>query len=158
MNFYNQISYVNTYWNGNKARRFVDDCLEDKKNIELIISNLKEISTIYSHIIDKYQPYGNKITYNLSNKNKIIKKINDFNKKIDTVTRLYSEILSIYNSSVIESEKTKINNCKTMMDNIKTDITKKLDDIENIEKEVLVKINKIDIKYIKEENIIEKYL
>ncbi len=153
LDYYNEISNVKTHWNTKKGKDFSSDVDEERKEIALVINNLKDIRDLYSYIIDKYKSYGDKILFDTTDENKIIDNINNYNNKIAEIIKLYDGIIAQYNNGAIVEERRIINNCIKQMNDIKNNTIEKLSDFENIEKDIRAKINKIELEYIKETDI-----
>ena len=158
LNYYNDLSQASMLWKGTIANDFLNDSISDKEKIKPIISNLNEIKELYQYIVEKYKSYGNTINYNLSNKDEIIINFNNCKAKLNEIINLYSEVISIYNNYIITSELEQIKKNKKEIEIIEDKIITMIKEIEEHEKDISLKIDKINLEYIKEEFDIKKHL
>ena len=157
LNYYNKIKEIEHYWNNQKAKQLLSTIEEEKKEVTKEINNLKEISTIYDFIYNKYNNIGKNISVNIDEKEKMLAKVNKCIEKIKYVMTLYKNIdttnYKIEQITIINSHNKKLAEQLKKMNDIKEKLNKSIKDIEEIETSIKNKISRINIEIIKETDI-----
>ena len=156
LNYYNDISRIKDNWISNQARKFLENTEIEKKEQKKIINNLNDIKEIYEYILLKYKDIGNKIECDLSKKEKLVEKINlyieNLNKIINKYNNLNYKLYDTQTISILQEEANQLKLCLKNIIDIKKSIIDKLNIIEEIDKELKLKISKINISIINETN------
>lgn len=156
INFYNKINSLTSLWSDGNSSLFYDSVNVEKNDVSGVISDLKRISDVYSYIVDSYDKFGKKISYDLSIKNSVIDTFNVYLNKLDQIINSYSSLdLSFCpnEAGLLISQKQKFINVRKSIVDYMNDIINLFDEIELIENQVRVSISHIDINLIKETDI-----
>lgn len=156
LNFYNIITEISLLWQDGYSKIFFDNITSEKKKEQTTIGELKYISNIYSYIVNKYNGIGNKITFNFTYEEKLIKKYNNYIDYIDTNINLYNSLdLENWNSfsNRLKEEKNKLMDIKHNTELIKYNLKEKINQIKEYEKNIKFNLSKLDIESIKESDI-----
>ncbi len=160
LNLYNELSNCTFYWQDEKSISFFDSIAKEKLEIKNAINELNGLCSIYDYIIKKYNIIGNKISFDLNKKDKIISKINNFIDKTHTIYNKYNSInLSHYPSEAryLYIQMNKLKEVENDLIKLKNTINNIFISIEEIEKEVNLKIETLSVKTIKE-NAVKLYI
>lgn len=153
LNLYHELDTVSSSWRDTHASLFFDTVKFEKLSIQTTIAEMREIITVYNDIIVRYSKIGNKITFDLSSKSEIISKCNHYIDILNDIIRKYNDInVSSYSteSQYIVSERHTLEQTHKDVVELKEKINSKFQLIEQLEKEISRKINKIKIEVMKE--------
>ena len=149
INYYNSLNEINDCWKTNKGLAYYNVICNEKNFFSVFIENFDDFLQLFLFLIDEYSKIGNKIYYDSSLENKYINLKNNLVSYLKDIINIYGNInlLGVEEevSSLIELEKNKFINYK---DNIvdlceqNRDIIRKID---AIEKNIQVKVSKIDV-------------
>ena len=149
INYYNSLNEINDCWKTNKGLAYYNVICNEKKLFSEFMENFDDFLQLFLFLIDEYSKIGNKIYYDSSLENKYINLKNNLVSYLKDIINIYGNInlLGVEEevSSLIELEKNKFINYK---DNIvdlceqNRDIIRKID---AIEKNIQVKVSKIDV-------------
>lgn len=159
-NLYNVLSQSSLYWKDGKTNAFFDNLHSEKQDITEIITNLNQISNVYSLILEKYEKFGEKLQYDLNYRNVINVSFDKLIFGLNNLIKRYNELDLSFNPSerhLIFTEKNKIVSIKNNIEDLKEKVSKVYDEFEEIEREVNHKISEINIKVLKESNV-EDYI
>lgn len=159
LNYYHEMESNISYWTSPYANSFFSTIEEEKKENINFYQELLSLKEVLNYIITSYQKYGRKVNCNLNQKDSIINKINNYN--IDEIINSYNELdLNLYPNikEKIDKHKTKLSNSKKNKEKYKQKIKQYFNSLEEIEKEIKIKLSKITIKPIKENTILEHQL
>lgn len=158
LNIYNDLNQASNDWQDYHARFFFTNVNTEKSKVNNTYKELIALQEIYLYLVNQYKVLGNKINVNLDNKDDIFSKFNNFKEKLDELVSMYNDL----DLSFCPDEAAKINSQKKQLLKIKSDIynskdkiKETLEKIEEIEKEVNLRISKINIEEIQETNINE---
>lgn len=160
LNIYNEINQATTYWKDTVASSFFTYCENRKNKIQLYINELDDISKIYQYIISKYSELGEKIKLNLNSRDTVINKINSVIYSFDDLITCYNGLdLSFcpYEASILNNQLSKLKTDKNEIVALRNEIDSIFDQIESIEREVAIRISKINVEIIQRINI-EEYI
>ena len=104
-----------------------------------MINELTSIKDIYNYIIEKYETIGQKIIINVNTSKTILKQIDGYIEKLDSIIQSYNNLDTSFCKSekeIIEKERNTLEYTKKKMLKIKTNIKSKIDNIERIEREL----------------------
>ena len=156
INLYNEFKKIQSVWISQKSNEFNNYILSEKQKVKQTIDDMKNVNNIYDYLVENYKILGDKIKFNINNKDKVIDKINNYQDKLVKIINKYNNInykeYTEEEKMIIFQKKILLNN-KENLENIKKQILDKLKKIEEIEKEVSLRISKIDIEIIKESDI-----
>ena len=154
LNLYNQLLLTSIYWRDKNSLKFNENISQEKKaNIKLL--ELKSVKNTFKYLISKYENIGQKIEFDLTNREKINKFFDDYILQLEKILKQYNEIDMIYFenlSEVLTNQMLLIKNLKDNMQPIKDNINKIFDRLEETEIQVAQRLNKIKVEYIKEIN------
>lgn len=149
INYYNSLNEINDCWKTNKGLAYYNVICNEKKLFSEFMENFDDFLQLFLFLIDEYSKIGNKIYYDSSLESKYINSKNNLISYLKDIINIYENInlLGVEEevSSLIELEKNKFINYK---DNIvdlceqNRDIIRKID---AIEKNIQVKVSKIDV-------------
>lgn len=151
LNFYNQVSQLEYYWQSNSSKNILPNIIEKKQKIKLLVDNLDELNQVYLYMVKKYSDLGNNIIFYKEKKSKLYLKIDNSIDKLNYLISLYNNI-SIKNSNneLLINQKQKLINCLKKINNLKKEILNILNYIEETENKISLQINKINIELIKD--------
>lgn len=156
INLYNEFKKIQSVWISQKSNEFNNYILSEKQKVKQTIDDMKNVNNIYDYLVENYKILGDKIKFNINNKDKVIDKINNYQDKLVKIINKYNNInfkeYTEEEKMIIFQKEILLNN-KENLENIKKQILDKLKKIEEIEKEVSLRISKIDIEIIKESDI-----
>ena len=159
LNIYNELNWASGYWNDFHARLFFTNVNSEKIKLNNTYSELKTLNDVYTSLINQYKRIGNKIRVNLEGKDKVIAKFNEFRENINELIVLYNDLdLSFCTSTIANKlikQKQDLLNIKEDLIQDKEKIKDIFEKIEEIEKDVNLKLSKINIEVIKEADINE---
>lgn len=154
-NFYHEIENVKNYWHDSHANYFFGSVVEEKKENIVFFEEFNSIVDIYSYIVNKYQYIGNNIEVDLNNRDDFIVKMDNCITGIDDIINMYrsldSRFLMEVNKSLLDEED-KCSKIRNRLLSIKESNKRCLNEVEEIERQISLKISKINIVTVKENN------
>ncbi|MBE6152813.1 MAG: hypothetical protein E7166_01110 [Firmicutes bacterium] len=156
LNLYNEIKKASSYWQDGNSINFFNDADYYKLKIQLNVEEIKQLKEVYNYLINKYSQIGNKITFNLNSRTYLINSFNSYINQIDEIIKLYNNLdLSFcsYERQKLINQRNQFKSIKNSLIKIKKNIINKLEYIEEIEKEINLKLSKISIELLKENNV-----
>lgn len=154
LNMYNTFSSTTPYWIDPHSILFQNNINFEKIKVTKTYNEMIELKDIYNYMITSYQNIGDKIKINISGRENILNKFDNIISMINSIINKYNNLdYSFANVNIItmlNKEKTELNQTKERIINLKTDIYKKFNYIENIEREIALKISRINIEYLEE--------
>lgn len=158
LNLYNEINYATSSWQDPKANSFFSCCEEKRKKIQKTISELNEFVNIYQYIVNKYESLGEKIKIILKNKDSILAEMDKYIDGLESVISSYQK-LSLWfcpnEAYILNKQLSKIKENKMKIENVKKELKNVFDLVEDTEREVNIKISKINIEILKGINVNE---
>ena len=154
-NFYHEIENVKNYWHDSHANYFFSSVVEEKKENVVFFEEFKSIVDIYSYIVNKYQDIGNNIEVDLNNRDDFIVKMDNCITGIDDIINRYRNLDSRFLMEVNKSllyEEDKYSKIRNKLLSIKESNKRCLSEVEEIERQISLKISKINIVAVKENN------
>lgn len=158
LNIYNELNWANSNWNDFHARLFFTNVNSEKNKLNNTYDELILLKEVYQTIVNQYREIGNKIKINLENRDIILNKFNSFNEKINELLSLYNNLDLSFCSDIaimLNKQKNELLKIKEELINIKSKIRDVLMKIEEIEKDINLRLSKIDIEIIKQVDINE---
>ena len=159
LNIYNELNWASGYWNDFHARLFFTNVNSEKIKLNNTYNELKSLNDIYTFLIEQYKSIGNKIRVNLEEKNKVITKFNDFREKINELVSLYNDLdlsfCTVTIANKLAKQKQELIKIKEKIVTDKEKVKNIFEKIEQIEKDVNLRLSKINIEIIKEADINE---
>ena len=155
LNLYNQLLLTSIYWRDKNSLKFNENISQEKKEANIKLLELKSVKNTFKYLISKYENIGQKIEFDLTNREKINKFFDDYILQLEKILKQYNEIDMIYFenlSEVLTNQMLLIKNLKDNMQPIKDNINKIFDRLEETEIQVAQRLNKIKVEYIKEIN------
>lgn len=152
INSYYYLSNVGDYWIDNNASLFSNKINDEKKSMDVFISELKKICSIFEYIYKEYSNIGDSFSFDLKNVELIYNKIDEYIKNIDEIIDIYNNIPVQYLDYFIDQKSYFINLKKNIL-LIKKDLSKKNDIIINVENQLSTMLSNIDVELIKVSNV-----
>ena len=155
LNLYNQLLLTSIYWRDKNSLKFNENISQEKKEANIKLLELKSVKNTFKYLISKYENIGQKIEFDLTNREKINKFFDDYILQLEKILKQYNEIDMIYFenlSEVLTNQMLSIKKLKDNMQPIKDNINKIFDRLEETEIQVAQRLNKIKVEYIKEIN------
>lgn len=153
---YNELSNCSGFWQDNNATLFFEDVNIEKLSVERAIIEFKEIADLYNYLVNKYIEFGNKIKFDLKLKDEILVKFDRYLGSIydilDEFRRLDFEFYNDIKGNIY-SDIDKLMDVSNILVSLKSDVKKKFNKFEEIEKEVSLRISKINVEILKENDI-----
>ncbi|MEE3344113.1 MAG: hypothetical protein VZS44_08505 [Bacilli bacterium] len=154
-NYYSELNKIREYWHDAHANYFFK--LGENEKIDCIVFNdeYKNIRDLYDYIIKKYSNIGNKVEFNLDNKDTYISDVNKYVKYIDTIINNYRDIDFSFDLKIrkyIDDEVSKYVSMRDKIFDILDDNKTVLTDVEDVERQVASILSKLSIMKIKPSN------
>ncbi|MBO5138555.1 MAG: hypothetical protein J6B89_02830 [Bacilli bacterium] len=159
LNLYNELSSTSFFWKDKNAIDFSTNLNKEKFDVHLTLDELKKIRDVYNYVISKYQDLGSKIKFNLTVRDDVYSRFNSYLGRLDEIINCYKAMdlsfCTLNESSLVSSELKKLSDVKNRVLQLKDKIKSIFDNIELIENEVNLRLSKIKLGIIKEDEIIE---
>ncbi|CDE74034.1 unknown [Clostridium sp. CAG:451] len=155
LNLYNQLLLTSIYWKDKNSLKFNENVSQEKKEANIKLLELKSVKNTFKYLISKYENIGQKIEFDLTNREKINKFFDDYILQLEKILDQYNEIDMTYFESLSEVLTNQMLSIKKIKDNmqvIKDNVNKIFDKLEDTEIQVAQRLNKIKVEYIKEIN------
>lgn len=155
LNLYNQLLLTSIYWKDKNSLKFNENISQEKKEANIKLLELKSVKNTFKYLISKYENIGQKIEFDLTNREKINKFFDDYILQLEKILDQYNGIDMIYFenlSEVLTNQMLSIKKIKDNMQVIKDNVNKIFDKLEDTEIQVAQRLNKIKVEYIKEIN------
>lgn len=155
LNLYNQLLLTSIYWKDKNSLKFNENISQEKKEANIKLLELKSVKNTFKYLISKYENIGQKIEFDLTNREKINKFFDDYILQLEKILDQYNEIDMTYFESLSEVLTNQMLSIKKIKDNmqvIKDNVNKIFDKLEDTEIQVAQRLNKIKVEYIKEIN------
>lgn len=153
LNYYNEFNKLVGYWNTTKGVSFLENIKDEKGKIDLYYSYFNDIRDVYKYLIIEYKKIGEKIFYNLDERDNIK---NQYNLYLEKINYLIEKLDNINISNIDNKISNSVYNGLLGLNNISksiSDIVQKFDSINDQLDNILIvvenKVNKIDINTIK---------
>ena len=156
LNLYNEFSLSSFLWNDTNSKKFYRDLDIEKIRIQDTIDEIYSINNIYKYIIHQYEKIGNNIYYDLSNKNIILSDIKKYQQRLRVIINKYNSVDTSscpQISNYIIKEKTLIKDSLDLTNTVYKNVSTLYKKLEELDKELKLRVSKIDIIYIKENDI-----
>lgn len=153
---YNELSNCSTFWGDNKAALFFDSVNAEKLEVRRAIDELNDVAGLYGYLVNKYNEFGSKVNFDSNLKNEILVKFDSYLKYIYDILDDYRRLNVGFDRSVANSvynEIDKLVDVSNILVDIKSKIKKYFNSFEEIEKEINLRISKININILKESEI-----
>lgn len=155
-NLYNELSNCSGFWQDNNATLFFEDVNIEKLAVERTIIEFKEIEDLYNYLVNKYGEFGNRIKFDLKVKDQILDKFDKYLGNVydllDEFRRLDFEFCNDIRSNIY-GDIDKLMDVANILVRLKSNVKKRFNKFEEIEKEVSLRISKINIEVLKESDI-----
>ena len=156
LNLYNEFSKSSFFWNDINAKNFYRDLSVEKINVKETIDELYSLTKLYKYIVNQYEQIGNNIYYDLSNKHIILNNIKNYQQRLRVIVNKFYNLDTSSCSQItnyIIDERRKINNSLELINSVYKKVNALYKKLEEIDREVKIRVSKIEIEYIKENNI-----
>ena len=156
LNFYQELSSVSFFWQDSHADAFFKKVNLEKIKVQTFYEELMSIYGLYKFLTERYQAIGNLIQFDLNMRDTVISKFNLCLEKMDDVVRNYQNLdLSFCQdiASTIKNEENVILNNKKQLEVVFENVKNHFYEIEEIEKEVNLRIARITVELLQEEEI-----
>lgn len=153
LNLYNQLSSVSIYWKDKKALRFSESVNVVKKQANVKLIELKSVKESFKYLIYKYESIGQQIEFDLKKKTIINKIFDDYILKLEKINKKYNQIDLVYFNSLSDDfikQQITIQSIENDIKNIKFNINRTFDKLEEIELQFAQRLKKIKVDYIRE--------
>ena len=155
-NLYNELSNCSIFWNDNNSLLFFDNVSYEKKAINETITEFKQIIEVYNYLVNKYSEFGTKIKIDSKQKNDILKKIDNYINDIEDILNSFNNLSFRFDRTISDNiyrDINRINDIINILYNLKNKIKKHFNAFEEIEREVTLRLSKINIDILKETEI-----
>ena len=156
VNYYGKMNFVTSEWNDKNGLKFSEHIDSEKKNIFLLIDNLKSVCSLYDYLIKKYEQFGKNLKFDFNNIYDINNNFSKMDEKFETLIKKYNNLdlnLIVDEKEKIINQKDKIVMLQKNVRLLKKNISSTFDMFKEIENEINNKISKIEIVNISETNI-----
>lgn len=153
LNLYNQLSSVSIYWKDKNALRFIENVNVVKKQANVKLIELKSVKESLKYLIYKYESIGQQIEFDLKKKTIINKIFDDYILKLEKINKKYNQIDLVYFNSLSDAfikQQITIQSIENDIKNIKFNINRTFDKLEEIELQFAQRLKKIKVDYIRE--------
>lgn len=153
LNFYQELSSVSFFWQDPHADAFFKNTNLEKIKLQVFHEELSSVYGLYKFLTERYQAFGDVIQFNLSKMDTIFSKFNLCLEKMDDVIRSYQSLdLSFCNDLVyvIKKEESDLISCRRQLEVVFENVKKYFYEIEDIEKEVNLRIARITVELLQE--------
>ena len=155
--FFMVINNISSCWNNKYINLVFESIKADKNKYMIFLDEYKRIIDFLSMIEGKYVKLGSKIEFDISESDKLIKKINDYSDNIDYLINMYKDIdiVDINEKCLLylEKEKNEYEMEKKVLLSKKNKIKKMIVNISSNESDIKKSISKFVINEIKNELI-----
>ena len=150
---YNELKNLTNFWQDERTEEFFDKVNSQKIECEEIISDMNNISEVYTYIIQSYEDLGNEIEFDLSQRDELMSKFKKCINVFDDIIEIYESMnLSLIDEKeIFLKQKEKVIKTKKRLVEYKINIDTILSEINEIEAQVKSKIRNINIKVINSE-------
>ena len=159
-NIFNTLKQSSFFWNDGVARNFFDSLDNQQNNDMMVINNLKENKELISYMVNSYLVIGKKIKCNLNSKDTISSKIKEILQDISSTLSIYNRLdtsFCPYERNLLNKEKNNLIQVYNSLNTMFSEITKSFNKIEEIEKNVNSKIEKLN-DYVVEKFSYDEYI
>ncbi len=156
LNLYNEFNFSSYLWHDKNSESFFESLKMEKLKIKNNIEEIDDVKQLYDYIINQYEVIGNEIKCNLNSEKNILLKFDSYLAELSKTITYYNNLdLSFCPQfkEMITKEKNIIIREKIEIENVRNKIKKMYKKINEIEREVKLKISKINIEYIKENDM-----
>ena len=147
LNLFNELKDSCINWQDGNSVDFENKIYLEKVESDNILRTLTDKRDILNFIYDKYSNLGEKIKCDLNNRSALLRSIESCQSQANSIINEFYKIdnsFYYWEQQSISNQKNKILKVKNDLSEVKNSITKMFDKIEEIEKEIKVKIKKID--------------
>ena len=158
LNLYNIVNDMSHHWQDYYANLFFKDIELKKIEVRNTIDEITNIKNLYYYLVLKYENIGENIKFDLSMRSSVLNSIDNCLNKYQNIINSYNSLdLSFCGGYSINSEVSTMINAKNKLAHYREKLKNMLDYIEEIEREIALKISGINIEELKELEI-EKYI
>ena len=147
LNLFDELKDSCINWQDGNSVDFENKIYLEKVESDNILRTLTDKRDILNFIYDKYSDLGKKIKCDLNNRSALLRSIESCQSQANSIINEFYKIdnsFYYWEQQSISNQKNKILKVKNDLSEVKNSITKMFDKIEKIEKEIKVKIKKID--------------
>ena len=147
LNLFNQLKNCSIDWQDGNSICFDNSIYLDKKESELILIELKEKINLFSYIYDEYSVIGNNINVNLNNKEKLLYSIESDYIRTKNIISEFDNIGNFFycpEKENINFQYKKMISIKNKLSNYKNLVSKMFKKVEVIERNIKIKLKKIE--------------
>lgn len=158
LNFYQELSSVSFFWQDSHADNFFKNVNLEKIKVQVFHEELMSIYGLYKFLIDRYQSFGEIIEFDLNMMNTVFSKFNLSIEKMNDIIHSYQGLdLSFCDdiAGMVKNEYNEILNNKKQLESIFENVKEYFYEIEEIEKEVKLRIARITVELLQESEINE---
>lgn len=155
-NLYNELSNCSIFWNDNNSIIFFDNVSTEKLAVNETITEFKQIMEIYNYLLNKYSEFGRKIKIDTTKKNDILRNFDNYIDHIKDILNSFNNLSFRFDRTISDNiyrDINKLNDIINILYSLKNKIKKHFNAFEEIEREVTLKISKINIDIFKETEI-----
>lgn len=158
LNLYNELNNASSYWQDPHAIKFFNNVKKEQLQANNLTNELTSLQEIYTYLVDKYETIGNKIQFELDQKNACFAKIDNFLTKITQIINAYNHLDTSFcpeEAKYIQNEQRKLLKVAENLKTIRKDLKIIFNEIEETEKNIQAKLSKINLEIVKETDIKE---
>lgn len=155
-NLYNELKNVSNFWKDDKSVKFFSNIDVEKLQVGKLEDEIEDIRNIYNYLIDKYNCIGNDIKIDMDLRDDISLQ---FDKLLEIIYDGIDNFKSLdfeYCNSIANDVYSNIDNLiyvSNLIVSLKSKVNKKFNLCEEIEKNINLKITKINVEILKENDI-----
>lgn len=145
LKLYNILMDSSNYWNDMNSKAFYDKIITQKKDLNFILVEIKEVIDLYDYIYQLYKNIGKKIEFNIGFRNKMNEQFSLYLKCIDDIIKIYNNLNIEMNDEFLLQKNHFISVRKTLID-IQDKINSILDEIDKNEHLINKRMSSINIQ------------
>lgn len=153
---YHELNQVESIWHDAHSEKFLEEIKNDRLDVEIMQEELKEITGVYNYFIKRYEEIGDKIFFDLELKNRTTQKIDSVLLTLQKTIRLYQNLdlsFCIEEKKFLDDEQQILIDDFNAIKSIKDVFKAKIKTIEEIEQNLKLKLSRIQIQYVKENDL-----
>lgn len=155
--YYFELNQTSFFWQDPLSQKFYQDLEEEKKQILIHLSELKELRNVYQKMVNTYELIGENISFNKANKNKFLQKLTTYATKINNLQSSYQQLDFFDESLELPKHLLTIESVKETIDNYQNYAEQIMDNIDQNNQQISKEIKKLNSTKLSEKEIF-KYL
>ena len=153
---YNELSNCSIFWNDNNSLLFFDNVSSERIAVNRTISEFRQIKEVYNYLVNKYSEFGTKINIDIKQKDDILTKFDNYIDDIEDILSSFNKLKYGFDRTISDNIFRDINRLIDIISRLyklKNKIKKHFNALEEIEREVSLRISKINIDILRDTEI-----